>query len=148
MRRCSTALEGSFRIKMHNYVYQFVEKKFRNYKLNHWYVSYWLCINELHVVDFFLLNANFANKKEFKKIKKINKLYNTWKNIYHIFLNCRNITVWNNIKDTNWNGQPSDHCITIILSSNRTTSLFPCQQALPFMCQYQKGNHLLFNIVD
>lgn len=61
---------------------------------------------------------------------------------YHIFLNCRNITVWNNIKDTNSNGQPWDYCSTITLNSNRTMSLFPCQQALPFMCQYQKGKYI------
>ncbi|XP_011424220.3 uncharacterized protein [Magallana gigas] len=51
----------------------------------------------------------------------------------------KNITVWNNIKDTNPNGQPWNYCSTITLNSNRTMSLFPCQQALPFMCQYQKG---------
>lgn len=36
MRRCLTAIEGSFRIKKkYTYVYQFVEEKFRNYKLNY-----------------------------------------------------------------------------------------------------------------
>lgn len=46
MRRCLTAIEGSFRIKKkYTYVYQFVEEKFRNYKLS--YFTYLLCIKDI-----------------------------------------------------------------------------------------------------